>query len=184
MLVPEHATGYGISVRRWRRTDLDALHGAIVASVEHLKPWMEWAQAEPRSVEEHLGLLKQWEDEWARAADFHFAVCDEHGDVVGISGLHHRGRPGELEIGYWTHAAYLRQGFATRAARLLTDIAFTLPAIDYVEIHHDKANDASRGVPMRLGYEFLGEEPDECAAPAEVGIDCTWRVSRDVWLGH
>lgn len=184
MPLPEHTAGYGISVRRWRRADLDALHGAIVASVEHLRPWMDWAQDEPRSVEQHLELLERWEDEWERGADAHFAVCDEHGTIVGTSGLHHRHGPGVLEIGYWTHAAYLRRGFATRGARLLTDIAFTLPTIERVEIHHDKANDASRGVPMALGYEFVGEQPDDRVAPAEVGIDCTWRVSRAAWLGR
>lgn len=171
-------------MRRWRRADVDVLHDAIVASVDHLKPWMEWAQDEPRSLEQHLELLKRWEDEWERGVDAHFAVCDGHRDVVGISGLHPRPGPGALEIGYWTHAAYLGRGFATRGAWLVTDIAFTLPAIDYVEIHHDKANDASRGIPKRLGYEFVCEQPDDRAAPAEVGIDCTWRVSREAWLAR
>lgn len=182
MNLPEQAAGYGISVRRWRRADVDVLHAAIVASVEHLRPWMEWAEDEPRTVEEHLELLGRWEDDWDRAADAHFAVCDEQGGVVGVTGLHHRQGPGVLEIGYWTHAAHLRRGFASRGARLVTDLAFTLPTTDYVEIHHDQANNASRGVPLRLGYEFFGERPDDRAAPAEVGIDCTWRVSREVWL--
>jgi hypothetical protein len=35
--------------------------------------------------------------------------------------------------------------------------------------------------PERLGYELVGEAPDERAAPAEMGIDCTWRMERAVW---
>jgi RimJ/RimL family protein N-acetyltransferase len=96
--------------------------------------------------------------------------------------LHRRLGPGALEIGYWTHPKFLRRGIASAAARLLTDAAFALPAIEYVEIHHDKANLASRGVPERLGYEFIGERPDATAAPAELGVDCTWRMSRERWL--
>lgn len=48
-------------------------------------------------------------------------------------------------------------------------------------IHHDKANVASRGVPMALGFEFTGETPDGVAAPNEVGIDCGWVMTRDRW---
>jgi len=131
MVLPESAAGYGISVRRWRRADLDALHGAIVASAEHLRPWMEWAQDEPRSVEQHLCVLERWEDEWKRAADAHFAVCDERGNVVG-------------------HPAYI----------------------------------AATGAECSRSATGPGEQPDDRAAPAEVGIDCTWRISREAWLGR
>jgi RimJ/RimL family protein N-acetyltransferase len=76
----------------------------------------------------------------------------------------------------------VRRGIATAAARLLTDTAFALPGVEYVEIHHDRANAASRAVPRRLGYELVGERPDPREAPAEVGIDCTWRIARAAWI--
>jgi RimJ/RimL family protein N-acetyltransferase len=53
-----------------------------------------------------------------------------------------------------------------------------------VEIHRDKANAASGGVPARLGYTLLGEWDDEPLAPADVGIECRWAVSRDEWCDH
>jgi RimJ/RimL family protein N-acetyltransferase len=71
----------------------------------------------------------------------------------------------------------------TAAARLLTDAAFEIPGIEQVHIHHDRANTASRGVPRRLGYELVEEKPDERAAPAEMGIDCCWAITRRAWLG-
>jgi RimJ/RimL family protein N-acetyltransferase len=69
-------------------------------------------------------------------------------------------------------------------ARALTDAAFTVADIERVEIHHDKANAASGGVPARLGYTLLGEWDDEPLAPADVGIECRWAVSRDEWCDH
>ena len=45
------------------------------------------------------------------------------------------------------------------AAALLTDAAFAMPGIRYVEIHHAKANVASSGVPRRLGFRVVGEGP-------------------------
>ena len=77
----------------------------------------------------------------------------------------------------------VRRGVAASASRLLTDLAFTVPGIDRVEIHHDKANRVSALVPNRLGYKFIGEQPDLRTAPAEVGIDCIWAVTRADWLG-
>jgi len=102
------------------------------------------------------------------------------GTVVGGSGYVNP-REGSLEIGYWTHASHVRRGHAARAARLLTSKAFSLPGISRVEIHHDKANVRSAGVPRRLGYRFVGEQPDEIRAPAEVGIDCAWVVDPQEW---
>jgi RimJ/RimL family protein N-acetyltransferase len=66
----------------------------------------------------------------------------------------------------------------------LIDAAFSVPGIDRVEIHHDKANQASAGVPRKLGFRWLGEESDEPEAPAEVGIECRWRMDRDAWSGQ
>jgi ribosomal-protein-serine acetyltransferase len=70
---------------------------------------------------------------------------------------------------------------ATEAARLLTDAALALPDISHVEIHHDKANAASAGVPRKLGFDPLGEEPDEPEAPADSGIECRWRMDEGAW---
>ncbi len=58
---------------------------------------------------------------------------------------------------------------------------FSVPGITHVEIHTDKANTKSQGVPGRLGFLFVGETPDEIHAPAELGVDCAWRMDRARW---
>jgi ribosomal-protein-serine acetyltransferase len=63
----------------------------------------------------------------------------------------------------------------------LTDVAFTRGDIERVEIHHDRANAASAGVPRALGYELVRERPDAVDAPGEEGVDCTWVITRDRW---
>ena len=102
--------------------------------------------------------------------------------VVGSCGLHRRRGPDVLEIGYWVHTRFVRRGIATTVARMLTDAAFLVPEINRTEVHRDKANTASAGIPRRRGYEFLAEQPDEKTAPAELGIDCTRRMPREEWL--
>jgi ribosomal-protein-serine acetyltransferase len=71
-----------------------------------------------------------------------------------------------------------REWVASGAAGLLTGAALALPGITHVEIHHDKANGATAGVPRRLGYRFIDETSREPTAPAEVGIVCRWRMDR------
>jgi RimJ/RimL family protein N-acetyltransferase len=180
-VLPEDLEGYGVAVRRWRPEEAELLHRAVVESVEHLRPWMGWIAAEPQTVEERRTMLEQWEREWRAGGDIGYGIRLPDGTVCGGCGLHHRRGPNTLEIGYWIHPAFLRRGLATAAARLLTDAAFTVPCVRHVEIHHDRANVASRGVPRSLGYAFVGERPDEVAAPAEVGVDCCWRMSREDW---
>ena len=63
----------------------------------------------------------------------------------------------------------------------LTHLGFGVDEIERVEIHHDKANVASAGVPRGLGFELVTESPDEISAPGEIGIDCAWVVTRDAW---
>jgi ribosomal-protein-serine acetyltransferase len=104
--------------------------------------------------------------------------------VAGSCGLHRRLGPGALEIGYWVHPAFVRQGVATRVGAALTNAAFALREINHVEIHHDQANVASAGVPRRLGYRLIGEQPDEAPAPADTGIECVWRIERENWSVH
>src|SRR5579884_195017 len=183
LILPQHLEGYGVTLRRWRPDDAEVLHQAVVQSTEHLRPWMEWISQEPRTVQQRRRMLIQWEQDWLAGGDVGYGVFVE-GAVAGGCGLHHRRGPGTLEIGYWLHPAFLGRGIMTATARLLTDAAFAVPGIEQVEIHHDKANSASRGVPRRLGYELVEERPDPRAAPAEIGIDCVWRMTRDAWLGR
>ena len=45
--LPDHVESPRLTIRRWRPDDVDALSAAIVASVDHLRPWMPWAADEP-----------------------------------------------------------------------------------------------------------------------------------------
>lgn len=179
--LPDRIEGDGLVLRRWRVSDAEAQERAVDESADHLRPWMAW-MAEPRqTLEQRRAMLAEWERAWLAGGDVVLGVfVDEQ--VAGSCGLHRRRGPDVLEIGYWIHAAFVRRGLATTVARLLTDAAFAIPEIARTEIHHDKANVASAGVPRRLGYEFAGEQPDERAAPAELGIDCVWRMPRSRWL--
>jgi ribosomal-protein-serine acetyltransferase len=180
-LLPELLSGPGdLVLRRWRTQDAEGLGQAVTESLEHLRPWMPWVTQEPMPVADRARIIDQWEEEWRAGGDLVLGVF-VGSEIAGGCGLHRRIGAGGIEIGYWIHPAFTRRRIATTVATVLTDAAFTRPDISYVEIHHDKANELSGRIPRRLGYQFVGEEPDEAAAPAEIGISCHWRATRDKW---
>ncbi len=144
---------------------------------------MPWIQVEPQSAENRLALINRWQADWEAGGDVVIGAFLE-GEVIGSAGLHRRRGPGVLEIGYWIHLDHIGKGFATEIAEALTTAAFSVDGIDRVEIHHDKANVASGGVPRRLGYTFAGETPDSVTSPGEVGVDCRWLITRDQWAAR
>jgi ribosomal-protein-serine acetyltransferase len=178
--LPERFEGSGLLVRRWLEQDAETLERAVTESVEHLRPWMDWVVQEPMSLDARRRLILSWERDWRAGGDVTLGIFRD-GAAVGGTGMHRRVGPAGLEIGYWVHPAFLRQGIAGGASALVTDAAFTVPGIEFVEIHHDKANIASGAVPAKLGFTLVGERHDGMQAPAEVGIECRWRMERDEW---
>ena len=166
-----------VELRHWRPEDAPALAEAIGHSLDHLRPWMPWAEHEPTPVPELAERIRGWEAECRAGGDEYLGVW-LGSDPVGSCGLHRRIGPGGVEIGYWIHVAHLRRGFATEVVRQLCARAFADPAIDRVEIHHDRANAASGGVPVKLGFEHVADTPRPPEAPAEEGVERVWRLTR------
>jgi len=176
-VLPDRIDGEGMLLRCWRVDEADAQATALAESAEHLRPWMAFMNEPRPSIAARKQMLARWERERLAGGDAVYGVFI-HDAIAGGCGLHRRLGPEGLEIGYWVHPSFTGRGVATRAVRLLTEAAFSIPGITHVEIHHDKANTRSAGVPRKLGFRFVGEEPDEPDAPAEVGIECRWRLKR------
>ncbi len=181
VVLPERLTGAGgLVLRRWLAADAGELGEAIRESAEHLRPWMAWIAEEPLPLDRRKAMIEEWERDWAGGGDVILGAFLE-GRIAGGCGLHRRIGADGLEIGYWTHAAFVRRGVATRVAHALTDAGLAVPGITRVEIHHDKANEASAGIPRGLGFEWLGEAPREPVAPADTDVEWCWRMGTETW---
>lgn len=180
-VLPDQLTGPdGLVLRRWLASDAGELGQAILESAEHLRPWMAWVAEEPLPLARRIAMINEWERDWGQRGDVVLGVFLE-GRIAGGCGLHRRIGANGLEIGYWTHPAFLRRGVGTRVAHGLTDAALAVPGIARVEIHHDKANQASAGIPRGLGFEWLGEAQHEPVAPADTGVEWRWRMDKETW---
>ena len=180
--LPEATFRDGVDLRRWIPADAPVLHELIGRNVEHLRPRMPWIALEPQTVVERRQLIEKWDREWAAGGDVVFAIRRDR-VALGACGLHRRLGPHGLEIGYWVDGGHQGQGIATSAAAALTSLAFTVPDIDRVEIHHDVTNLASARIPQKLGYVRLPDlfGVERVLAPADTGTDCVWRVTREDW---
>jgi len=72
--------------------------------------------------------------------------------VLGGTGLHPRIGPGGLEIGYWIRASAVRQGICTESTAAVTRVGFEICGADRIEIRIEPGNDASFGIPRKLGF--------------------------------
>lgn len=183
-LPPSELQAPPLLLRRYRGDELPALLEAVNASLDHLRPWMPWAWADP--LEPALAeFIVRSTERFERGENFDYALWDDRAStLVGGAGLHPRLGPGRIEIGYWVRLGWLRRGFATAAATALTSAAFGLAGIEEVHIHCNVANAASSGVPQRLGFRLARTVDEGIDAPGEMGSKMEWVVSRADWIGQ
>jgi len=167
-------------LRRWRSADLDAACEAVLASVEHLRPWMPFAVDFSRATQAEF--LAGSERDWESGAAFNYAMLLD-GEIAGSIGLMARIGPGGLEIGYWVGKAFTRRGLATAGAAALVREAFALPGVDRVEIVHDELNVPSGGVPRKLGFTEIERRPLDDKPLGGTGQGVVWELTRAQWQG-
>ena len=177
---PERVAAGPLVLRRVHADDAGAIAVAVGASLEHLRPWMPWALDFSRAAQAEF-LVGSGRD-WDARAGFNYAVLVD-GAIAGSAGLMARIGPGGLEIGYWVHPAHTRRGVATASAAVLPDQAFALPGIERVQIVHDELNEASGGIPRKLGFTEIERRPLDHKPLAGTGIGVVWEVTRAQWLG-
>jgi RimJ/RimL family protein N-acetyltransferase len=140
-------------VRCYEPRDAPLLKDAIDSSLEHLQPWMPWALHEPQPLEQKIELVEFFHSSFAAGENFTYGIFSAgEAELLGGTGLHPRVGPGGLEIGYWVRASATRQGVVTESTAALTCTAFEVCEADRVEIRIEPRNEASFGVPRKLGF--------------------------------
>jgi RimJ/RimL family protein N-acetyltransferase len=173
-------------VRCWEPRDASLLKDAIDSSLDHLRPWMPWARAEPQPLEVKVKLLRRFRGSFDLGEDFVYGIfSSDESEVVGGAGLHTRVGADALEIGYWIRESRVGTGLATEATAALTRVAVELCGVDRVEIRVEPANGPSMAIPRKLG--FVEEARLRRRLPAETGGEprdaIVFTVFRDEFAG-
>jgi len=162
-------------LRLFRIGDAKAVALAVSESLEHLHPWMPWAD-DAASADERFQRrrLRGVQHKAATGEEWQYGLFPtDESRVLGSFGLMAKA-PGTIEIGYWVHVDEIGHGLATLASRALTNASLALDGITTVYIRCDERNTRSASVPRRLGYtleETLSRAPE---APGESGQLMIW----------
>jgi RimJ/RimL family protein N-acetyltransferase len=114
---------------------------------------MPWTENEPQTLEEKTDLLKSFRSQFDTGDNFVMGIFSaDETELLGGSGLHPRLERCGLEIGYFIRASATRQGYVTESTAALTRVGFEICGADRIEIRIDPENEASKGVPRKLGY--------------------------------
>lgn len=144
-------------LRCYNPSDAHLLAESVRESVEHLKPWMPWAHSEPEPLEGKVKRLQRFRGNFDLQKDYVYGIFNrEETRLLGGTGLHTRLGEKELEIGYWLHKDFIKQGLATESTAALVKVAFEIIHIHRLEIHCDPGNLASAAVPRKLGFTHEG----------------------------
>ena len=158
-------------IRCYQPDDALLLKEAIDSSLDHLRPWMPWAQAEPQPLEQKVELLRTFRGEFDLGRNFGYGVFEpDESRVLGGAGLHPRGGLGSLEIGYWIRADAIGRGLATEVTAVLTRAGIEKCGLARVDIQVDPANERSLRIPRKLRFVEEGTlrsrlEPHEPGGP-------------------
>jgi RimJ/RimL family protein N-acetyltransferase len=144
-------------VRCYEPGDVQLLAASVTESVEHLKPWMPWAHAEPEPFEAKEERVKRFRGLFDLQQDYVYGIFNrDESRLLGGTGLHTRLGQEQLEIGYWIHKDFANQGLVTESTAALVKVAFEIVHVHRIEIHCDPQNLASASIPRKLGFTHEG----------------------------
>lgn len=186
--MPERRIAYRIEterlvIRAYQPSDVDMLADGIIASLDHLHPWMPWSMQEPVSREERIEKLRSFRARFDLDQDYILGIFNkQESELLGSTGLHPRVGPGASEIGYWVNAKHIRQGIATENVRALTRVGFECFGFDRIEIRCDPKNEPSLRIPRKLGYKHEATLKNRISdGDGNPRDSMVWTLFRDVY---
>lgn len=162
-------------LRLLRVSDAGMVAHSVRESLEHLTPWMPWANEESTRESFQRQRLRGAKHKAALGDEWQYGLLPRNeSSMVGAFGLMARKWPATIEIGYWVHVDAIGRGYATRASRALTNACLELDGITTVCIRCDEANVRSAAVPRGLGFTLVRTETRTPEAPGESGQLMVW----------
>ncbi|GAB4572687.1 MAG: GNAT family N-acetyltransferase [Anaerolineae bacterium] len=173
-------------IRAPRPGDGPALYEAVIGSLDHLRPWMPWAQ-HPPTLESSEQQVRLGAARWAAREDLWLMLIRKaDGRWIGGSGLHRMDwAVPRFEIGYWVRAEAQGKGYITEAVNGITAFAFDVLGAERVEIRCDAHNKRSAAVAERCGYRLEGRLRHEArAVSGELRDTLVYSLIRPEWLAR
>ena len=132
-------------------------YNAIVSSLDHLLPWMQWAHFyENSSIDAMVKFADTQIEAFDKGAVLGYDIIYK-GEFAGAIDLHDLSAENRrCEIGYWLNKAFTGKGIVTRATEKITEYAFNEIDMHRVVLKAASKNTASCAVAERLNFPFEG----------------------------
>ncbi len=158
--IPDRIATERLLLRAPSPGDGAVVHASVLETLDDLRRYpasMSWAMEEP-SLEKAEEFCRRGAANWIIRADFPMLLFRrDTGEHAGSCGLHRFDWSTRVfEIGWWCRKSCQGQGFITEAAAALTVFAFKSLGARRVWCHVDEANERSRRVAERLGFDHEG----------------------------
>lgn len=153
--VPESFETDRLLIRMPQKGDGKAVHAAITASLDELKPWMKFAHLN-QTADDVEGNLRRGIADFILRIDLRYLVFEkESGRLVASTGLHRMNWSiPKFEIGYWAVSSESGKGYVTEAVEGLSAMVFAQLGAKRIEIRCDGDNLASRRVAEKAGFHL------------------------------
>ncbi len=144
-------------VRRYETSDEDELYAAARSSIPEIFRFLPWCHAD-YAREDATSWLKQVKPTWEAGTAYSFGIFDKADgkSLHGGCGVNQIDEHPIANLGYWVRTSSAGNGVATEATRGLVKFAFTVLALQRVEIVMSEENQASRGVAVSAGAIYEG----------------------------
>lgn len=144
-------------IRCYNPEDAFLLKEAIDQSLDHLLPWMKWAESEPEDIENKIQRIRTYRANFDRNNNYVFGIfLPDNSKQIGSAALKKTIGDDALEIGYWIHKDYINKGYATEVTSALVRVGFEVEKVERIEIHCDPLNKASLSIPQKIGFNQEG----------------------------
>ncbi len=159
--VPERIETERLILRCACSRDAAVLNAAVRESMDDLRTYMPWAQAEPTLAQSEADC-RRMQAKFLLREDLPMFMFERRpdgseGGFIGGTGLHRIDwAVRRFEIGYWCRTGSQRRGFVTEAVRALAGFAFDRLRAARLEIRMDDGNQRSRQVAEHAGFVLEG----------------------------
>jgi len=137
--------------------DAEGLCAAVRASLPELGLWLSWCHPQ-YTLDDTQAFLEGRADAHTRDGEYAFAMVErQSGRFLGACGINQIEKAARrANLGYWLRTDATRQGYATRATRLVARWACETLGLERIEIVAAVGNKASQAVAERAGASREG----------------------------
>ena len=147
----------GVSIRRYRATDVSLVYEAVRESINEISPWLPWCHSD-YSMEDSSAWVLSRDEAWANEVERSFVITDaQSGAFLGAVGLNQLNRDHQFaNLGYWVRSSRAGRGVATTATLLTARFGLRTLALQRIEILAAVGNRPSQRVAEKAGAKKEG----------------------------